>query len=81
VLRAQDPFEDGQQGGVLVAGGGRVPRHPGPVGEVAAGVQGVGVLGTVVLAVPVRADDQREQVPGRRVAARVRALLKELEIS
>ena len=57
------------------------PGHPGPVGEVAAGVQGVGVPGTVVLAVPVRGGDQREQVPGRRVAARVRALLKELEIS
>ena len=45
VLGAQDPLADGQQGGVLVAGPGRIPRLPGPVGEVGAGGQGVGVLG------------------------------------
>ena len=36
---------DGQQRGVLVAGPGRIPRLPGPGGEVGAGGQGVGVLG------------------------------------
>ena len=45
VLGAQDPFVDGQQGGELVAGPGRIPRLPGPGGEVAAGAQGGGVLG------------------------------------
>ena len=45
VLGAQDPFVDGQQGGELVAGPGRIPGLPGPVGEVGAGGQGVGVLG------------------------------------
>ena len=45
MLGAQDPFADGQQGGELVAGPGRIPRLPGPGGEVAAGRQGVRVLG------------------------------------
>ena len=34
MLGAQDPLADGQQGGVLVAGPGRMPRLPGPGGEV-----------------------------------------------
>jgi hypothetical protein len=42
---AQDPLTHGERGGVLVAGPGHVPRLPGPVGEVAAGGQGVGVFG------------------------------------
>ena len=46
MLGAQDPLADGQQGGVLVAGPGRVPRIPGVVGEVGAVGQGLGVLGT-----------------------------------
>ena len=40
VLGAQDPLIDGQQRGELVAGPGRIPRLPGPGGEVAAGGQG-----------------------------------------
>ena len=32
VLRAEDPLEDGQQGGVLVTGPGRIARLPGPGG-------------------------------------------------
>ena len=44
VLRAEDPLVHGQQRGELVAGGGRVPRLPGPVGEVVPGGQGVRVL-------------------------------------
>ena len=69
VLGALDPLEDGQQGGELVAGPGRVPRLPGPVGEIVAGGQGVRVLGAVGIALPARVGDQPEQVPGRRVAA------------
>ena len=45
VLGAQDPLVDGQQDGELVAGLGRVPRLPGPAGELVAGDQGVAVLG------------------------------------
>ena len=45
VLGAQDPLADGQQGGVLVAGRGRVPGLTDPVGQAVADVQGVGVLG------------------------------------
>ena len=45
MLGAQDPLADGQQGGELVAGPGRVPRLPGPVGEVVTGGQGLGMLG------------------------------------
>jgi hypothetical protein len=41
---AQDTFHDRQQGGVLVAGPGRIPRLPGPVGELVAGGQNVGVF-------------------------------------
>ena len=37
VLGAEDPFADRQQRGELVAGPGRIPRLPGPAGEVAAG--------------------------------------------
>ena len=40
VLGAEDPLHDGQQRGVLVAGRGRVPRLPGPAGEVARGRPG-----------------------------------------
>src|SRR5690242_2082438 len=36
VLGAQDPLADGQQRGVLVAGPGRIPRLPGPVGPILA---------------------------------------------
>src|SRR5262249_2039503 len=32
-LRAEDPPMAGQQGGVLVRGGGRIPRLPGPPSE------------------------------------------------
>ena len=46
MLGAQGALEDGQQRGELVAGPGRIPRLPGPGGEVAAIGQGVGVLGT-----------------------------------
>ena len=45
MLGAQDPLADGQQRGELVAGPGRIPRRPGPAGEVVAGGQGVRVLG------------------------------------
>ena len=45
MLGAEDPLEDGQQLGELVPGRGRVPRLPGPAGEVGAGGQGVRVLG------------------------------------
>jgi hypothetical protein len=45
VLGAQHPLLDGQQGGVLVAGPGRIPRLSGPGGEFMAGDQGAGVLG------------------------------------
>ena len=44
MLRAEDPLAQGQQRGVLVPGGGRVPRLPGPPGELVPGVQGVRVL-------------------------------------
>ena len=44
VLRAEDPLYDRQQRGELVPGPGRIPRLPGPLGEVGAGGQGVGVL-------------------------------------
>ena len=44
MLRAQDPLDDRQEGGVLVAGAGRVPRLSGPPGEVVTGGQGVGVV-------------------------------------
>jgi hypothetical protein len=50
VLGAQDPLADGQQGGELVAGPGRIPCPPGPGGKVMAGGQGVGVLGAVCVA-------------------------------
>ncbi|GAA4951922.1 hypothetical protein GCM10023334_066670 [Nonomuraea thailandensis] len=45
VFGAHDALDGGEQGGVLVAGGGRVPRLPRPVGEVVLGGQGVGVFG------------------------------------
>jgi hypothetical protein len=45
VPRAQHPLADGQQCGELVAGPGRIPRLPGPAGEIVAGGQGVRVLG------------------------------------
>jgi len=45
MLGAQDPLLNGQQRGVLVAGRGRIPRLPGPAGQVGAGGQGFGVLG------------------------------------
>jgi len=40
VLRAEDPVIHRQERGVLVAGGGRIPRLPGPLGEAGAGVKG-----------------------------------------
>ena len=78
VLGAQDPLADGQQGGELVAGPGRIPRLPGPAGEMVAGGQGVRVLGPVGVTVPVRVGDQLEQVPGRRVAAAIPEVLRDL---
>ena len=45
MLGAHDPLADGQQGGELVAGPGRVPRLPGPAGEFVTGGQGLGMLG------------------------------------
>ena len=45
MLGAQDPLADGQQGGQVVAGSGRIPRLPGPAGQVGASGQGVRVLG------------------------------------
>ena len=45
MLGPQDPILDGQQEGVLVAGPGRIPRPPGPEGDVAAGDQSFDVLG------------------------------------
>ena len=45
VLGAQDPLEDGKQGGELVAGPGRIPRLPRPASEVGAGGQGAWVPG------------------------------------
>ena len=44
MLLAVDPLEVGQQSGMLVAGPGRVARLPGPVGEVSAVNQGIGVI-------------------------------------
>ena len=44
MLRAGDSLADGQQGGELVAGPGRISRLSGPAGELVEGVQGVGVL-------------------------------------
>jgi hypothetical protein len=45
VLGTRDPLDDGQQGGELVAGPGRIPRDPGVVDDVMAGCQGVGCSG------------------------------------
>jgi hypothetical protein len=42
VLWAEDPHAHRQQLGEQVPGGGRIPRHPGPAGEVVAG----GMTGT-----------------------------------
>ena len=47
MLGSLDSFADGQQGGTLVAGSGRIPRLPGPAGELVAGGQGVRVLGAL----------------------------------
>jgi hypothetical protein len=44
VLAALDLLDDGQQGGVLVAGPGRIPRLPGQAGEVNVGNHLAGVL-------------------------------------
>ncbi len=44
VFAAQDPLGGGQQGGVLVAGPGRVPRPPGQLGELFTGGQGLRVF-------------------------------------
>jgi hypothetical protein len=44
VLWAEYPLEHGQERGVLVAGPCRISRQRGPLGQVAAGGQGVGVL-------------------------------------
>ena len=62
VLGALDSVVDGQQGGELVPGPGRIPGLSGPVGEVVAGVEGSGVLG----ALDPFADRQQggELVPG-----------------
>ena len=49
VAVALDPFEDRQQGGVQVAGPGRIPRLPCPAGKVAAGDQSAGVVGGLEL--------------------------------
>src|SRR5262249_54813953 len=43
-LRAKDPLIHGQQRGVLVPGGGPVPRLPGPASEAGAGSEGGRVL-------------------------------------
>ena len=45
VVGAEDPLNDGQQRAELVAGPRRIPRRPGPAGEVGAGGQGIGMLG------------------------------------
>ena len=45
MIEARHPLVEGQQRGVLVAGPGRIPRPPGPIGEVAPDGQGVRVLG------------------------------------
>jgi hypothetical protein len=47
VLGALDPLADGQQGGELIPCPGRIPRLPGPAGELVAGGQGVRVLGAL----------------------------------
>ena len=44
VLRAEDPFGYGQELGVLVLGGGRIPCLPGPAGKCVPGGQGGWVL-------------------------------------
>jgi len=44
VLRAEDPLEEGQQRGEQVLGTGRVPRMPGPAGELMPGGQGARML-------------------------------------
>jgi hypothetical protein len=60
MLRAEDPVIHGQQPGERVPGGGRIPRMPGPAGQVGAGGQGARVL---------RAEDPviHGQQPGERV--------------
>jgi hypothetical protein len=59
VLGAQGTLTHGQQRGVLVPGGGRVSRRPGPVGEPSASA---GVLGAQE---PLAHGQQRgQQVPG-----------------
>ena len=45
MIGAEDALAGGQQRGVLVARGGRIPRVPGPAGGVGTGVQGGQVLG------------------------------------
>jgi len=44
VLRPEDPLAQGQQLGVVVPGGGWVPRLLGPAGEVVAAAKGGRVL-------------------------------------
>jgi hypothetical protein len=62
VLGAQDPLHDRQQRDVLIAGGGRIPRLPGPTGELVPDGQGVRVLGAED---PLADGQQRgEQVAG-----------------
>jgi hypothetical protein len=40
MLRSEDPLAHRQQRRVLVAGGGRIPRLPGPVGDAAPNAKG-----------------------------------------
>ena len=62
MLGAGDPLADRQQRGELVPGPGRIPRLPGPAGQVGAGGQRVGVLGA---GDPLADRQQRgELVPG-----------------
>jgi hypothetical protein len=71
VLGAQDPLEDGHQGGELVTGPGRIPRHPGPASDFVSGGQGAGVLRPVGVIFCIRVSDQLVQITGRRVAAAI----------
>ena len=77
MLGAHDSLNDGQQRGKLVASLGRVSCPRGPVGEVGAGVESAGVLGSIVLAVSVCVRDQHGQVPSRPVAPAVPEVLRD----
>ena len=78
MLGAERTLGDGQQRGEQVAGPGRIPLLPGPVGEAVAGGQGGWVPGAIGVILYMSGDDQLEQVPGRLVAAAVAKVPRDL---